>query len=131
MRPALKFQQTTPRPQAPSGRPPPSPSSVRRRARRKRRRQRLIRRLGLGALALLALFWGLHLALNSSWARERLQAKVEAALSERLGEVEVGSGTGVDWSLHVAFGPVRIAPVPGQGVVLEVERVRVRPRWTA
>lgn len=82
-------------------------------------------------LAVLAVVGGLHLALNSGWVRERLQAKVEKALSERLGEVQLGSGTGVDWSLHVAFGPVRIAPVPGQGVVLEVERVRVRPEWTA
>jgi penicillin-binding protein 1A len=85
----------------------------------------------LGVLAVLGLVAGLHLALNSSWARERLQAKVAAALSERLGEVELGSSTGVDWSLRLGFGPVRIAPAAGEGVVLEVERVRVRPRWTA
>ncbi len=80
---------------------------------------------------MLLLVAGSHLVLNSDWVRARLQAKVESALSARLGEVELGSGTGVDWSLHVAFGPVRIAPVPGQGVVLEVERVRVRPAWGA
>jgi penicillin-binding protein 1A len=131
MRPALKFQSATPPPKHPGAAPPPSSSSVRRRARRKRRRQRRIRRLSLGVLGVVTLLGGLHLALNSSWVRERLQAKVESALSERLGEVQVGSGTFVDWSLHVAFGPVRIAPVPGQGVVLEVERVRVRPQWTA
>jgi len=84
-----------------------------------------------GALLALVAVLGAHLILNSAWVRERLQAKVESALSARLGEVELGSGTFVDWSLHVAFGPVRIAPVPGQGVVLEVERVRVRPAWTA
>ncbi len=131
MRPARNFPTNAPPAGHPPAAPPRSPSSVRRRARRKRRRQRRIRRLGLAVLAVLALAGSLHLALNSGWVRERLQAKVERALSERLGEVEVGSGTGVDWSLHVAFGPVRIAPVPGQGVVLEVERVRVRPQWTA
>jgi penicillin-binding protein 1A len=87
--------------------------------------------VALALFAVLASVGGLHLALNSGWVRERLQAKVEKALSERLGEVEVGSDTGVDWSLHVAFGPVRIAPAAGQGVVLEVARVRVRPQWTA
>jgi penicillin-binding protein 1A len=131
MRPAMKVQSEPPTRKRPAAPHPPSSSSVRRRARRKRRRQRLIRRLWMSALALVALVAGLHLALNSTWARERLQAKVAAALSERLGEVELGSGTSVDWSMHVHFGPVRIAPVPGQGVVLEVERVRVRPKWTA
>jgi len=104
---------------------------VRRRARRKRRRQRRIRRLAYGGIGLLTVVGGLHIALNSGFVREKLQARVESTLSERLGEVQVGSGTGVDWSLHVTFGPVRIAPEPGQGVVLEVERVRVRPQWAA
>ena len=131
MRPALKFQSGTPPPKKPEAPPPRSASSVRRKARRKRRRERRVRRLTLLAVGAAALVGGLHLGLNSAFVREKLQAKVEKALSERLGEVEVGSGTGVDWSLHVAFGPVRIAPVPGQGVVLEVERVRVRPEWTA
>jgi penicillin-binding protein 1A len=131
MRPALKFQSATPPPKQKAPVPPPSSSSVRRAARRKRRRQRRIRRLAFGGVGLLVMVAALHLALNSGFVRERLQAKVESALSERLGEVQVGSGTFVDWSLHVAFGPVRIAPVPGQGVVLEVERVRVRPQWTA
>jgi penicillin-binding protein 1A len=131
MRPALKFQGATPPPKHPEAKVPRTASSVRRQARRKRRRQRRIRRLLLLGLALGALLGGLHLALNSALVREKLQAKVETALSERLGEVQVGSGTGVDWSLHVAFGPVRIAPTPGQGVVLEVERVRVRPEWAA
>ncbi|MGO9829596.1 MAG: transglycosylase domain-containing protein [Myxococcaceae bacterium] len=131
MRPALKFPSTTPAPKPTAQPQPPSSSSVRRRARRKRRRERRLRRAALAALAVLVLVLGSHLALNSAWARERLQAKVESALSARLGEVELGSGTGVDWSFHVAFGPVRIAPVPGQGVVLEVERVRVRPAWSA
>ena len=130
MRPALKIPSSTPAPRPPDL-PPPSSSSVRRRARRKRRRERRIRRAVLVALALLAVVLGSHAVLNSAWVRERLQAKVESALSARLGEVELGSGTFVDWSLHVAFGPVRIAPVPGQGVVLEVERVRVRPAWSA
>jgi penicillin-binding protein 1A len=131
MQQARKFQATAPPPKHPPAAPPRSASSVRRQARRKRRRQRRIRRVAIGLGAVLAVVASLHIALNSGFVRERLQAKVERALSERLGEVEVGSGTGVDWSLHVAFGPVRIAPVPGRGVVLEVERVRVRPAWTA
>src|SRR5208283_4756573 len=121
MRPALKIRSTTPPPKPANGSTPRSASSVRRAARRKRRRARRIRRALLAALAVLLLVAGSHLVLNSDWVRARLQAKVESALSARLGEVELGSGTGVDWSLHVAFGPVRIAPVPGQGVVLEVE----------
>jgi len=133
MRPALKMQaeETTARKHARGAGAAPSSSSVRRAARRRRRRQRRIRRVALGVLGAVGLVTGVHLGLNSSFVRGRLQAKVEAALSERLGEVELGSGTFVDWSLHVAFGPVRIAPVPDQGVVLEVERVRVRPSWTA
>ncbi|MGO8971590.1 MAG: transglycosylase domain-containing protein [Myxococcaceae bacterium] len=132
MRPALKFPTNAPAPKPPTAAPqPPSSSSVRRRARRKRRRERRLRRAALAALLAVVLVLGSHLALNSAWVRERLQAKVESALSARLGEVELGSGTGVDWTFRVAFGPVRIAPVPGQGVVLEVERVRVRPAWSA
>ncbi len=131
MRPALKFQSGTPPPKKPEAPPKRSASSVRRQARRKRRRARRIRNAALLVLGGVALVGGLHLVLNSAFVRERLQAKVEKVLSERLGEVQVGSGTGVDWSFHVTFGPVRIAPVPGQGVVLEVERVRVRPLWAA
>jgi len=130
MRPALKMQaESRARKRSHASGAPPSSSSVRRRARRRRRRQRLIRRIALVVLGSVGLVIGLHLGLNSGFARARLQAKVASALSERLGEVELGSGTYVDWSLHVAFGPVRIAPVPDQGVVLEVERVRVRPSW--
>jgi penicillin-binding protein 1A len=131
MQSARKYQANTPPPKPPTEGPARSTSSVRRAARRKRRRQRRVRRLGIAAALLLCILAGLHLTLNSSFVRERLQAKVERALSERLGDVEIGSGTGVDWSLHVTFGPVRIAPAPGKGVVLEVERVRVRPAWTA
>src|SRR5450432_3929111 len=131
MRPALKFPSATPPPKSKASAEPSSSSSVRRRARRKRRRQRRIRRLAYGGIGLLTVVGGLHIALNSGFVREKLQARVESTLSERLGEVQVGSGTGVDWSLHVTFGPVRIAPEPGQGVVLEVERVRVRPEWAA
>jgi penicillin-binding protein 1A len=131
MRPALKIQSGTPPPKQPEAPPQRSASSLRRQARRKRRRERRIRRLSLLAGGVLVAVGGLHLGLNSSWVRQRLQAKVETVLSERLGEVQVGSGTGVDWLLHVTFGPVRIAPGAGQGVVLEVERVRVRPQWTA
>jgi penicillin-binding protein 1A len=132
MRPTLKMEaETTARKRSHASGAPPSSSSVRRRARRRRRRRRLIRRIALGLLGAVGLVVGLHLTLNSDFVRTRLQAKVASALSDRMGEVELGSGTYVDWSLHVAFGPVRIAPVPDQGVVLEVERVRVRPSWTA
>ena len=73
----------------------------------------------------------LHSVLNSSMVRMRLRDRVEAALAAKLGGVELGSHSEVDWSLRLSFGPVRIAPEPGSPVVLEMERVRVRPRWTA
>ena len=85
-------------------------------------------------MVILALFTGvtaLHSILNSATVRGQLRDKVEAALAARLGSVELGSYTGVDWGMRLSFGPVRIAPEAGAPVVLEMERVRVRPRWTA
>jgi len=92
---------------------------------------RWIQRVGLAVLASVAVVTSLHSILNSSAVRTRLRDKVEAALAQRLGSVELGSHTGVDWGLHLTFGPLRVSPEPGAPVVLEVERVRVRPRWTA
>jgi penicillin-binding protein 1A len=83
------------------------------------------------ALALLTTITVLHSILNSTAVRSRLRDRVEAALAARLGGVELGSHSEVDWSLRLSFGPVRISPEPGSPVVLEMERVRVRPRWTA
>ena len=82
-------------------------------------------------LALLSAIAVLHSILNSNAVRSRLRDRVEAALAARLGAVELGSHSDVDWGLRLSFGPVRIAPEPGAPVVLEMERVRVRPRWTA
>ncbi len=83
------------------------------------------------ALALLSAITVLHSVLNSTMVRSRLRDRVEAALAARLGGVELGSHSDVDWGLRLSFGPVRISPEPGAPVVLEMERVRVRPRWTA
>ena len=83
------------------------------------------------ALALVTAVTVLHSVLNSSMVRTRLRDRVEAALAARLGGVELGSHSDVDWGLHLSFGPVRISPEPGAPVVLEMERVRVRPRWAA
>ena len=83
------------------------------------------------ALALLSAITILHSVLNSTMVRSRLRDRVEAALAARLGGVELGSHSDVDWGLRLSFGPVRISPEPGAPVVLEMERVRVRPRWTA
>ena len=82
-------------------------------------------------LGLFTTVTALHSILNSAAMRGQLREKVEAALAARLGSVELGSYTGVDWGLRLSFGPVRIAPEAGAPVVLEMERVRVRPRWTA
>ena len=82
-------------------------------------------------LGLFTAVTALHSILNSAAMRGQLREKVEAALAARLGSVELGSYTGVDWGLRLSFGPVRIAPEAGAPVVLEMERVRVRPRWTA
>src|SRR5689334_20221632 len=107
--------------------PVPRPPRTRRRA----RRRRWMQRAAVIALALLSAIIALHSILNSSAVRSRLRDRVEAALAARLGGVELGSHSEVDWSLRLSFGPVRISPEPGSPVVLEMERVRVRPRWTA
>src|SRR5262249_31780770 len=73
----------------------------------------------------------LHSSLKANAVRSKLRDRVEAALAERRGGVELGSHSDVDWSMRLSFGPVRISPEPGSPVVLEMERVRVRPRWTA
>jgi penicillin-binding protein 1A len=90
-----------------------------------------LQRAAVIALALLSAVIVLHSILNSGAVRSRLRDRVEAALSARLGGVELGSHSEVDWSMRLSFGPVRISPEPGSPVVLEMERVRVRPRWTA
>ena len=99
--------------------------------RRRRRRRRWLQRAAVIALSLLTAVTVLHSVLNSTTVRLKLRDRVESALAARLGGVELGSHSAVDWSLRLTFGPVRIAPEPGAPVVLEVERVRVRPRWTA
>ena len=101
------------------------------RTRRRARRRRWIQRTAVVGLALLSAITLLHSVLNSTAVRVRLRDKVEAALAARLGGVELGSHSDVDWGLRLSFGPVRIAPEPGAPVVLEMERVRVRPRWAA
>ena len=83
------------------------------------------------ALVVVTAITALHQILNSAMVRTRLRDRVEAALAARLGSVELGSHSDVDWSLRLSFGPVRISPEPGSPVVMEMERVRVRPRWTA
>src|SRR5215813_14486878 len=108
--------------------PVPRPPSARRRSRRRRRWIQRLAVVGLGILTAVTL---LHSILNSSMVRTRLRDRVEAALAARLGGVEVGSRSDVDWSMRLSFGPVRISPEPGSPVVLEMERVRVRPRWAA
>src|SRR5678815_5882446 len=108
--------------------PVPRPPRARRRSRRLRR---WLQRAAVIGLALLTAITVLHSILNSNAVRTRLRDRVEAALSVRLGGVELGSHSEVDWSLRLSFGPVRISPEPGSPVVLEMERVRVRPRWSA
>src|SRR5512132_520119 len=71
---------------------------------------RWIQRVGLAVLASVAVVTSLHSILNSSAVRTRLRDKVEAALAQRLGSVELGSHTGVDWGLHLTFGPLRVSP---------------------
>ena len=90
-----------------------------------------MQRAAVIGLALLSAIIVLHSILNSNAVRSRLRDRVEAALAARLGGVELGSHSDVDWSLRLSFGPVRISPEPGSPVVLEMERVRVRPRWAA
>jgi len=90
-----------------------------------------MQRAAVIGLALLSAVIVLHSILNSNAVRSRLRDRVEAALAARLGGVELGSHSEVDWSLRLSFGPVRISPEPGSPVVLEMERVRVRPRWSA
>ena len=107
----------------------PRPPSARRARRRRWRRWR--QRAAIVALGLVGAVTVLHSVLNSSMVRMRLRDKVEAALAARLGGVELGSHSDVDWGLRLSFGPVRISPEPGAPVVLEMERVRVRPRWAS
>jgi len=90
-----------------------------------------MQRTAVVVLALLSAVTVLHSVLNSSMVRSRLRDRVEAALAARLGGVELGSHSEVDWGMRLSFGPLRISPEPGAPVVLEMERVRVRPRWTA
>ena len=123
MRPAPSTPTSSAWTRTPVPRPP--------RARRARRRKRWLKRAAVIALAVVTAITILHSVLNSSMVRLRLRDKVEAALAARLGGVELGSHSAVDWSLRLSFGPVRISPEPGSPVVLEMERVRVRPRWTA
>jgi len=98
---------------------------------RRARRKRWVQRAAVLAVAVVSAVTALHSVLNSAMVRTRLRDRVEAALAARLGGVELGSHSEVDWSLRLSFGPVRISPEPGAPVVLEMERVRVRPRWTA
>src|SRR5215468_5401705 len=123
MRPAPSTPTSSAWTRTPVPRPP--------RARRRSRRRRWIQRSAVAGLALLTAATLLHSILNSSMVRTRLRDRVEAALAARLGGVELGSRSDVDWGLRLSFGPVRISPEPGSPVVLEMERVRVRPRWTA
>lgn len=88
--------------------------------------------LAAAAVALLGLVSGLRLALDGAANRGRIRAKVEAKLSERLGEVEVGDEVSVGWLGTVTLGPVHVkASRAGEPPVLVVERVVVRPRWSA
>ena len=122
MRPAPSTPTSSAWTRTPVPRPP--------RARRARRR-RWVQRAAVVGLALLSAVTALHSVLNSAMVRTRLRDRVEAALAARLGGVELGSHSEVDWGLRLSFGPVRISPEPGSPVVMEMERVRVRPRWTA
>src|SRR5262249_3074789 len=126
-RPAMRSAPSTPTSSAWTRTPVPRPP----RSRRRRRRLRWLQRVAVVILALFTGVTALHSILNSATVRGQLRDKVEAALAARLGSVELGSYTGVDWGLRLSFGPVRIAPEAGAPVVLEMERVRVRPRWTA
>src|SRR5215831_17502766 len=123
MRPAPSTPTSSAWTRTPVPRPP--------RARRRDRRRRWLQRTAVIGLAILSAVIVLHSILNSNAVRSKLRDRVEAALAARLGGVEVGSRSDVDWSMRLSFGPVRISPEPGSPVVLEMERVRVRPRWTA
>jgi Transglycosylase len=90
-----------------------------------------LQRAAVIALSALSAVTVLHSVLNSAMVRTRLREKVETTLAARLGGVELGSYTGVDWGLRLTFGPLRVSPEPGSPVVVEMERVRIRPRWTA
>ncbi|MGZ6078435.1 MAG: hypothetical protein ACXWK6_11565, partial [Myxococcaceae bacterium] len=98
---------------------------------RRRRRRRWIQRAVVLSVVVVTAITALHSVLNSTMVRTRLRDRVEAALAARLGGVELGSHSEVEWSMRLSFGPVRISPEPGSPVVMEMERVRVRPRWTA
>jgi hypothetical protein len=98
------------------------------RARRRARRRRWLQRTAVIALALLSAITVLHSVLNSTAVRSRLRDRVEAALAARLGSVELGSHSDVDWSLlrkrvadvkRLIAGPLgSIAPADGSGWVL-------------
>ncbi len=124
--PTMRPAPSTPTSSAWTRTPVPRPPRARR-----RRRRRWIQRAVVLALASLTAITALHSVLNSTMVRSRLRDRVEAALAARLGGVELGSHSEVDWSMRLSFGPVRISPEPGSPVVMEMERVRVRPRWTA
>src|SRR5262249_59478181 len=123
MRPAPSTPTSSAWTRTPVPRPP--------RARRRDRRRRWLQRSAVIGLALLSAIIVLHSILNSNVVRSKLRDRVEAALAARLGGVELGSHSEVDWSLRLSFGPVRISPESGSPVVLQMERGRVRPRWTA
>ena len=90
------------------------------------------RRLVLAALALGAftLWVGVHRAANSPAARERLRARAERLLRDRLGEGEVGDAR-IDWLFRAELGPVVVPGSRPGGEFLRIARVVVRPRLLA
>src|SRR5262249_57501281 len=85
---------------------------------RRRRRRRWLQRTAVIALALLSAIIVLHSILNSNAVRSKLRDRVEASLAARLGGVELGSHSDVDWSLRLSFGPLRISPEPASPALL-------------
>ncbi|HSN91414.1 MAG TPA: biosynthetic peptidoglycan transglycosylase [Anaeromyxobacteraceae bacterium] len=80
------------------------------------------------AIAAVAAAWaGLHAAADRPAPRAWARARIEAALEERLGPVDLGPDVRIDGLFRVSFGPLSTRPSrPGASPALRVDRVRVR-----
>jgi monofunctional biosynthetic peptidoglycan transglycosylase len=92
------------------------------------RRRRVGMAIGAAALLLVALTT-LLAYITSDSVRDRLRARVERTLQERVGTVQVGDRFGIDWLGRVSFGPIAIVTPNGADPVVRIELVEVSPRY--
>ncbi|HEU4382739.1 MAG TPA: transglycosylase domain-containing protein [Anaeromyxobacteraceae bacterium] len=96
------------------------------------RRRRAARTALLVAAAATAGWGALVATANAPPVRARLRAEAERALRQRLAGATLGESVSVDLLGSLRLGPLTVpAARPGAPPVLRVERVAVRPRWTA